>query len=73
MNRHEGERVSLPIEELTVRVLTAPLREKVPMSFSALTARRCVLFTLRSVVRPRRGRGAAPPPEGVSPDRPEAL
>ncbi|MEW2521377.1 hypothetical protein [Actinacidiphila alni] len=32
-----------------------------------------LLFTLRSVVRPRRGRGAAPPPEGVSPDRPEAL
>ena len=40
--------MSLPIDELTVRVLSAPLREKVPMSFSALTARRSVLVTLRS-------------------------
>ena len=40
--------MDLPIDALTVRVLSAPLREKVPMSFSALTARRSVLVTLRS-------------------------
>lgn len=40
--------MNLPIEEMTVRVLSAPLREKVPMAFSAMTARRCVLVTLRS-------------------------
>lgn len=40
--------MNLPIDALTVRVLSAPLREKVPMSFSALTARRSVLVTLRS-------------------------
>jgi L-alanine-DL-glutamate epimerase-like enolase superfamily enzyme len=37
---------SLPIDSVTVAVLTAPLREQVPMSFSALTARRSVLVRL---------------------------
>ncbi|AGP59220.1 mandelate racemase/muconate lactonizing enzyme family protein [Streptomyces rapamycinicus] len=40
--------LTLPVDEITVRVLAAPLRERVPMSFSALTARRTVLVTLRS-------------------------
>jgi L-alanine-DL-glutamate epimerase-like enolase superfamily enzyme len=39
---------ALPIEEISVRVLSAPLTERVPMSFSALTARRSVLVTVRS-------------------------
>lgn len=38
----------LPIDALRVRVLEAALPEPVPMSFSALTARRSVLVTLRS-------------------------
>ena len=40
--------MSLVIDELRVRVLTAPLGERVPMSFAALTARHAVLVTLRS-------------------------
>ncbi|GAA2415584.1 mandelate racemase/muconate lactonizing enzyme family protein [Actinomadura vinacea] len=40
--------MTLTIDEVSVRVLSAPLSERVPMSFSALTARRSVLVTLRS-------------------------
>ncbi|WP_326823265.1 mandelate racemase/muconate lactonizing enzyme family protein [Streptosporangium sp. NBC_01756] len=40
--------MNLPIESVSVRVLSAPLRERVPMSFSALTARRSVLVTVRA-------------------------
>lgn len=40
--------MSLIVDELSVRVLTAPLGERVPMSFAALTARHAVLVTLRS-------------------------
>ncbi|KAF4408480.1 mandelate racemase/muconate lactonizing enzyme family protein [Streptomyces lycii] len=40
--------LTLPVDEITVRVLAVPLRERVPMSFSSLTARRTVLVTLRS-------------------------
>ncbi|HEY3681721.1 MAG TPA: mandelate racemase/muconate lactonizing enzyme family protein [Streptosporangiaceae bacterium] len=36
------------IDGMSVRVLTAPLSERVPMSFAALTARHGVLVTLRS-------------------------
>ena len=39
---------SLPIEAMTVRVLSVPLDEPVPMSFAALSARTSVLVTLRS-------------------------
>ncbi|MCG5212803.1 mandelate racemase/muconate lactonizing enzyme family protein [Streptosporangium sp. KLBMP 9127] len=38
--------MKLPIDSLSVRVLSAPLREQVPMSFSALTERRSVLVTV---------------------------
>lgn len=44
----EDQGVSLPIESVTVRVLAAPLREQVPMSFSALTARRSVLVAVHA-------------------------
>ncbi|MEW2357168.1 mandelate racemase/muconate lactonizing enzyme family protein [Spirillospora sp. NPDC029432] len=40
--------MTLTIDAMSVRVLAAPLRERVPMSFSALTARRSVLVTVRS-------------------------
>ncbi|MEV0618185.1 mandelate racemase/muconate lactonizing enzyme family protein [Nonomuraea sp. NPDC050404] len=38
--------MSLTIESMSVRVLRAPLRDRVPMSFSSLTARHSVLVTV---------------------------
>ncbi|MFV2178845.1 mandelate racemase/muconate lactonizing enzyme family protein [Actinomadura sp. LOL_016] len=40
--------MTLTIDAMSVRVLSAPLRERVPMSFSALTARRSVLVTVHA-------------------------